>query len=314
MLGFKPFRVGKILGIDLTISWSFLVLVAAFSLYTVFQSGQLLIGMISGIVSLALLAVSVLTHELGHAIVARRLGMRIAEIELHLFGGAAKMLSTPRRPYDEMLIAVAGPLVSLTLAALFGVPVLLGLNPLGLFGPLALLNLMLGTFNLIPALPTDGGRILRAALTLKYGQLKATQIAVRVARVATIGVAVWAVSSGNFFALGIVVFLWILGTQELRMAGVMARQGSQGGVTTDVGAIPRGSRVEVYDRDGTFIGTAPGGAQTISSRVHPQTPDPKRSSKGWRRIFGQPAERRVYLRRPDGKLFVVSQGRSAWFS
>lgn len=265
----KPIRIGKLFGIDLTVSWSFLVLVVVLSFYIAFQSPSFVIGLISGLLSLVILFGSVVAHELGHSLVARRLGVRIAEIELHFFGGAAKMASMPRTPRDEILIAAAGPLVSLGLAGISGLLLLAGLEAFGLIGGLALINVMLGTFNLIPALPTDGGRILRAALSIKYGNLLATKFAVKVARVATVALGIWAVATGNFFAIGVAIFLWMLGTRELRLAELLHRNGSFEGYgpyqhqSFDTQNGSSTSLVEIYDRDGRFIGTAPGGVEQV---------------------------------------------------
>jgi Zn-dependent protease len=139
----------------------------------------------------------VLLHELGHSLVARHHGIHVIDIVLWPLGGMARMSEIPESPRVEGQVAIAGPLVNLALAAA-------GLLLLGLLGgweggmgpsiahilesPTAFLtvfiamNLMLGIFNLVPAFPMDGGRILRAFLARKRSYLKATEIAVRVGR------------------------------------------------------------------------------------------------------------------------------------
>jgi Zn-dependent protease len=128
---------------------------------------------------------SIVLHELGHSLVARRFGMEMRGITLHMFGGAAELEDEPTSPTAELLVAAAGPATSFSLAAILK---LLAMATAGLSSSqlpvelllryLASLNLVLGIFNLLPAFPLDGGRILRAALWLKGGDHdKATRLA-----------------------------------------------------------------------------------------------------------------------------------------
>ena len=120
-----------------------------------------------GVVAAALLFVSVLMHELSHALVARRRGVRVNEIRLHVFGGVSELASEPPTPAAETLIAVVGPLTSFAIAVLcYGLGRTLAGMPwaLALTGYLAAVNLIVGLFNLVPGLPLDGGRLLRAML------------------------------------------------------------------------------------------------------------------------------------------------------
>ena len=113
---------------------------------------------------------SVILHELGHSLVARRHGVGIASITLFVFGGVSEMRDEPRTPRQEFEIAVMGPAISLALAGVLGVVGFLardGETPTGasvLLLDLAGVNLLLAFFNLLPAFPLDGGRVLRAAL------------------------------------------------------------------------------------------------------------------------------------------------------
>lgn len=143
-----------------------------------------------GVPAAVVLFGSVLLHELGHALVAQRFGIGIASIDLHLLGGMALMKSMPRRPSHEALIAAAGPAVSMVLAALTGLLAIafdarldLGMpRPIDLLAYAAAVNLGMALFNLIPALPLDGGRIFRALLSSRLGNLKATNIAAWISR------------------------------------------------------------------------------------------------------------------------------------
>lgn len=131
-----------------------------------------------------LFLVSVLAHELSHAVVARRFGVKISAITLFVFGGAASMEEEPDRARDEALISAAGPVASLLIgAALWTVDIFVqGQEQVAaLVGWLGFINLTLGVFNLVPGFPMDGGRILRAALwRLRGDRYKATRNAAAV--------------------------------------------------------------------------------------------------------------------------------------
>ena len=116
---------------------------------------------------------SIILHELGHSLVARNLGLQIKGITLFLFGGVAELGSEPRRPRDEFWIAVAGPAVSLALAVIFGALQDLSWSrpSLAMWTYLSYINWALTLFNLIPAFPMDGGRVLRAFLWARSGDM-----------------------------------------------------------------------------------------------------------------------------------------------
>jgi len=150
---------------------------------------------------------SIVFHEFSHSIVARHFGMRIRGITLFIFGGVAEMEQEPPSPKSEFLMAIAGPISSFMLAYLFwaiavhasnsGWPVPIG----GVAETMALINLVVAVFNLVPAFPLDGGRVLRAALWQRKGDLKsATYISSRIGSgfgVALMLVGVVAVIGGN---------------------------------------------------------------------------------------------------------------------
>jgi len=183
-------HLGRLAGIRIGAHWSLLVVFAliAWSL----ASGQLpaevphqpaaaywTVALLTAILFFA----SLLAHEMGHALVARRLGLEIEGITLWLFGGVARLRADAGGPGGELRIAVVGPLVSLALAVVFwavswalgaaGAPRLLAAGA----GWLAVINLILGLFNLLPAFPLDGGRVLRALLWLRWGQLRRATVA-----------------------------------------------------------------------------------------------------------------------------------------
>jgi Zn-dependent protease/CBS domain-containing protein len=133
-----------------------------------------------GLVASLLFFVSILLHELGHAVAALRQGLRTRSITLFIFGGVAQLEKDPRDGRAEFWMAAAGPFVSLTLAGLFYLVAALpfvGPSAAAVARYLALINLILALFNLVPAFPMDGGRLLRGALWGPLGKARATRIA-----------------------------------------------------------------------------------------------------------------------------------------
>ncbi len=222
----KSWRLGKLLGFPIEIKLSFLLLLAL--VFVAF-------GGLAGVFVVCLAFSSVLLHELGHAVVARRLGVEVAGIELGFLGGAAKMIDLPRTANSELLIAVAGPAVSLLLGgASLGIGALLGSELISLVG---WINLVIAGFNLIPALPMDGGRILRALLAKRLDFVRATDLSVTVARVVAVGFAIIGVF-GAYQLLILAPFLWFMGTREKVLARMVADD-----------RFGYGQGVEVLDRD-----------------------------------------------------------------
>ncbi|MBA3457504.1 MAG: hypothetical protein H0T42_30765 [Deltaproteobacteria bacterium] len=203
---FKSWRLGSVLGFPIDIKLSFLILLGV--VFVAF-------GGLFGVFVVTLAFVSVLLHELGHAVVARKLGVHVSHIELGFLGGAAQMTEMPRRPNHEIAIAAAGPAVSVGLA-LAG----LGLGALvdvPLISALGWINLVLAGFNLIPALPMDGGRILRAALAKRMTFVKATDLSVKISRVVAVGFGIIGLM-GAYQLLILAPFLWMMGAREQQMA------------------------------------------------------------------------------------------------
>ena len=149
-----------------------------------------------GVVFIVLLFLCVLLHEFGHVLAARRYGIQTPDITLLPIGGVARLERIPEQPGQELLVALAGPAVNLVIAGLlylaFGgfVPAegLEVANPgVGLMARLAMVNLFLAVFNLIPAFPMDGGRVLRALLAYRLGYARGTQIAASVGQAVAFG-------------------------------------------------------------------------------------------------------------------------------
>ncbi len=170
------------------------------------------------------LFVSVALHELGHSLVALRMGFRVREILLLPIGGAAQLEQIPSRPRQELLMALAGPAVSLlTGIVCWGVGWGLHNNPrwgyaATMFIHLAVLNVGLAIFNMLPSFPMDGGRVFRAILTPKLGRLKATALAVGIGKtIAVILGVLGAFPPFNLLLVAIAFFLYSTASAEYRM-------------------------------------------------------------------------------------------------
>jgi Zn-dependent protease/CBS domain-containing protein len=205
-----------------------------------------------GAVTAIMLFVSVLLHELGHSIVARRFKIPVRRITLFIFGGVAQIEAEAATAGADFRIAVAGPLVSLLLAAFFAVlkPVVAGASPLSaLVQYLAYINVALALFNLIPGFPLDGGRGLRAIVWGLTGDFqRATLIAATVGRgfaFLFIFAGVWQLFAGNFVGgLWIAFIGWFLEsaatsqTQQVVVQGLLAGHSIAEAMSRDLPAVP----------------------------------------------------------------------------
>ena len=208
---FGAFQIGRAYGIPLRLHWT-LFLFAPYLAREISQGLEMHAGW--GWAAVLLLFVSVALHELGHALVARGRGYPVRDIVLTPIGGVAFLLRAPGRPRDEMIIAIAGPLVSLALALICGVlSFLAGWNQAANLGVLFLLlagiNTMLVLFNLIPCFPMDGGRIFRAWMSSRVGRLEATRRAVKLGKILAALMALWGLfgAPGIHWTLVIIAFV-----------------------------------------------------------------------------------------------------------
>ena len=167
------FRVARIAGIDIEIHFSWLIILALVSwtladgVFPDYYDGwSTATYWIVGVSAAVLLFVTVLIHELAHALVAIRRGVPVPRITLFIFGGVSQLARQPETARTEFMIAAAGPLMSLVIAAISGVLAItagtVNEKAQGIFGYLAAVNLLLGVFNLLPGFPLDGGRVLRS--------------------------------------------------------------------------------------------------------------------------------------------------------
>jgi Zn-dependent protease len=187
-------RLGRIFGIEIGFNWSliFIFALVAWTLATGILPGSVpgyapLLYWITAAAGAVLFYVCLLAHELSHALVARRKGVKVAGITLWLFGGMARLEGEPASAQSEALIAGVGPVTSFAIAAIaFGVSLVTSSNALlsDLFLWLTIVNVALGLFNLVPAFPLDGGRLLSSLLWWRSGsRQRGVHTAVRVGRV-----------------------------------------------------------------------------------------------------------------------------------
>lgn len=193
----ESLRLGRIAGVRVGVNASVLVIVlilviglAAGRFPALYPGRSQGAYVLAALIAAVLFLASLLAHEIAHAVVARRNGIEVERIVLWLFGGVAQLRGEPRTAGADFRIAVVGPLVSVVLAVVFGVAAellaLAGVTglPIAVAGYLAAVNLLLAVFNLVPAAPLDGGRVLRAALwRWKRDRLSAAITAARAGRV-----------------------------------------------------------------------------------------------------------------------------------
>lgn len=214
----RAIHIGEVLGVDVNIHPTFvLVLIGAVLYWGVGDSGGIVPALL-GLLLVVLVFLSVLAHELAHAVIASEVGVNVLDVTLWPLSGVARIEQHQATPRNELMIALAGPAANLAivvalLPAVLMVGVLAGadtfaaagpnfrnLNPVTMLSTIAILNLGLMLFNLLPAFPLDGGRVLRASLSEFVGRKRATLIATQAGYVIT----------AAFLLLGIWLQLWIL--------------------------------------------------------------------------------------------------------
>jgi Zn-dependent protease/predicted transcriptional regulator len=235
-------KAGRILGIPIYLHVTLLLILPLFAFTFAYSEATLLgfdlgygrlevddaVKIALGTLMAVLLFLSILAHELAHSIVALRHGYTVSGITLYIFGGASQLEKVPEHAPKEARMAAVGPLTSLVIGLAF-VPLYLVTKPLGdavwmetlavTFSAMAFYNLLLGGFNLIPAFPMDGGRVLRAALAERMGFLRATQYAADVGKAIALLMGIF----GFFFNIWLILiafFIYFGATEELEMTKV----------------------------------------------------------------------------------------------
>ncbi len=212
-------KIGKFLGIDVFIHWTFLILIAWIVILQLRTNGDLS-HILTAVGFILVLFLCVTLHEYGHALAARRYGIKTKHITLLPIGGIAMLEKMPEKPVQELVVALAGPLVNFVIAAVLFIYLYASGQPLfatqittlpsadNFMQNLLYINLALAVFNLIPAFPMDGGRVLRAILALKLNRVLATRIAARTGQFIAILFVFWGLFSNPFLVfIGIFIFL-----------------------------------------------------------------------------------------------------------
>lgn len=221
------FPIARLLGSEVRIHVTFLLLLAWIGVARYLEGGWPAAA--EGLVLIVAIFACVLAHEFGHALAARRYGIRTPDITLLPIGGVARLERMPEKPGEEIVVALAGPAVNVVIAAVlflvlgarFDMESLAALDSpaASMLAQLASLNLFLVLFNLIPAFPMDGGRVLRALLAMRRGQVEATNIAARIGQ-ALAFVFGFLGLLGNPLLIFIAIFVYIAASAEAQATGL----------------------------------------------------------------------------------------------
>jgi Zn-dependent protease/CBS domain-containing protein len=223
-------RLGRFAGIDVYVHVTFLLLLGWIAWSAWVATGSLA-GVLDGLVLILLLFLCVLLHEFGHALAARRYGIATRHITLLPIGGVAALEAMPQDPRQEIVVALAGPAVNLAIAALLYLVLEIGGRPGSLlaFDPgggsllptLLAANVILLLFNLLPAFPMDGGRVLRALLATRLGHVRATEIAASIGQVVAFGLGFLGLF-GNPLLIFIAIFVYLAAASEAQLVAIRA--------------------------------------------------------------------------------------------
>lgn len=224
------FKLGRFLGIDVFVHFTFLILLVVIGIAHWLPERSLATAL-SGMLFFALLFLCVLLHEYGHALMARRFGVGTKDITLLPIGGVARLERIPEKPVQELWVALAGPAVNVVIALLLTAWLTLqnAWEPLSTLGiadgslveRLLAVNMGLVIFNMLPAFPMDGGRVLRAVLAMRMDHARATNIAATVGKTMAVLFAIYGLFANPMLIL-IAYFVWSGASQEASVAQVKA--------------------------------------------------------------------------------------------
>ncbi|MBI2920237.1 MAG: site-2 protease family protein [Planctomycetes bacterium] len=215
-------KIATVAGIPIYIHATFLLLLVWVAL-SHYMDGGSVARAAEGVLFIGIVFAIVVLHELGHAITAKRFGIRTRDITLLPIGGVARLERMPDKPWQELLVAVAGPAVNVALAAVF-FGVLAAQNRIpdlfatemtrgSLVARLVWINTALAVFNMLPAFPMDGGRVLRALLAMQMDYVAATQLAARIGQGMALLFGILGLATNPFLAF-IALFVWIGASEE----------------------------------------------------------------------------------------------------
>ena len=216
-------KVLRVAGIDVRMHFTFLLFLAWIG-YAHYREGGAPAA-VQGVLFISLLFGCVLLHEFGHAIAARAFGIHTPDITLLPIGGVARLERMPDKPWQELVVAAAGPAVNVVIAlvlllglgisgSLFDLEQMLHHPQVSVAVKLASFNIVMMLFNLLPAFPMDGGRVLRALLAMVTNYVRATQVATRIGQVMALGLGAWGLFSNNPLLIFIAFFVYLGAAQE----------------------------------------------------------------------------------------------------
>lgn len=226
-------KLGRLFGIDIYMHATFPLLFIWVGLVYWLHTGTIA-GVLFGMLFIAVLFVCVILHEYGHALTARHYGIGTKHITLLPIGGVAMLERMPKDPWQEIIVALMGPAVNVAIALLLFLILLAGgagggpmmpeaaIMPTNLLQGILIANLFLVVFNMVPAFPMDGGRVLRAALSLRLGRMRATQLAARIGQALAIGFGLVGLF-GNPLLILIAVFVWFGAAAEANASEIETR-------------------------------------------------------------------------------------------
>lgn len=229
------FKLGNIKGIGIFIHWSF-SLIIAYIIYSNYRAGHNAEQIAWSVIFILSIFMTVFLHELGHALAAKKYNIKTKDITILPIGGLARLERIPEKPSEELVVAIAGPLVNIALAVITGLFITIpdlkeltvqltgGVNQSNFFLNFFIVNIWLAIFNLVPAFPMDGGRVLRAILSMKFERHVATNIAARIGQLLAL-VFIFIGFNSNPFLIFIGLFI-ILGAQaevEMTKTGFMLK-------------------------------------------------------------------------------------------
>ena len=229
------FKLGSIAGIGIFIHWSFTLLIA-YIVYSNYRAGHNAEQIMWAVIFILSIFVTVFLHELGHALAAKKYNIKTKDITILPIGGLARLERIPEKPKEELIVAIAGPAVNIALALITGLFITLpeikeltiqlsgGVNQSNFFLNFFIVNIWLAIFNLIPAFPMDGGRVLRAILSMKVERHIATKIAARIGQLLAVGFIFLGFYSNPFLIfIGLFIILGAQGEVEMTKVGFMLR-------------------------------------------------------------------------------------------
>ncbi len=232
------FPIGTVKGTVIRIHLTFLLFLVWIGVSHYAQGGQR--AAVEGVLFISLLFACVLLHEFGHVFAARRYGVQTPDITLLPIGGVARLERIPEKPAEELVVALAGPAVNVAIAALLflvlgGLPSMEGgmqvqNSGVGMLERLAWVNISLVLFNLVPAFPMDGGRVLRALLAYRLGYARGTRIAAGVGQAVAFALGL-AGLFGNPLLIFIALFVYMGAASEASAAQM--RDASRGMIASD---------------------------------------------------------------------------------